>query len=100
MAEYPRAIGEPPPLLNDQATLREIVRTAVESYLPAGALHAAKVAERSEREAILDASAHFIGRAVPNKTAAGASHPSTRTGPGPPYCTARLPNPWGRRWGC
>ena len=34
------------------ATMRAIVREAVESYLPAGALHAAKVAEESEREGL------------------------------------------------
>ena len=34
------------------ATMRAIVREAVESYLPAGALEAAKVAEESEREGL------------------------------------------------
>lgn len=35
-------------------TLRQLLRDAVESFLPPGALHAAKVAEESERAAILD----------------------------------------------
>ena len=39
--------------------LRGIVRDAVESHLPAGALHAARVAEESEREGLRKLSGHF-----------------------------------------
>ena len=43
------------------ALMRNMVRDAVEAYLPAGAIHAAKVAEESERDGLV-ALGHEIGK--------------------------------------
>jgi len=50
------------------ATMRALVREAVESYLPAGALDAVRVAEASEREGLRKLGAHLTEYGLPDFT--------------------------------
>ena len=49
------------------ATMRALVREAVESYLPAGSLEAVKVAEESEREGLRKLGAHLTEHGMPER---------------------------------